>query len=43
MGEKIFWNSSRGDKKEGGIQYFVLVQWVELVSVGQFFLDQLQK
>ena len=29
--------------KRGVIQYFVVVQWGELVKVGQFFLNQLQK
>ena len=29
--------------QNGGIQYLVLVQWEELVKVGQFFLNQLQR
>ena len=45
MGEIFFWNSSRGTKSggRGRIQYFVVVQLRELVKVGQFFLNQLQK
>ena len=27
----------------GGIQFFVLVQWGQLVEAGQFFLNELQK
>ena len=42
MGGIFFWNSSRGNKK-GSLQYFVVVQWGELVMVGKFFLNQFQK
>ena len=42
-GLNLFWNSSTGNRKRGGIQYFVVVQWGEVVKVGQFFLNQLQK
>ena len=31
-----------GDKK-GGIQYFVVVQWGELLKIGQFCLNQNNK
>ena len=42
MGEFFFEILEWGTKR-GGIQYFAVVQWGELVKVGQFFLHQLQK
>ena len=32
-----------GGTKRGGVEFFVLVQWGELVKAGQFFLNDLQK
>ena len=43
MGGGIFSEILVGGTKKGRIQYFVVVQWGELVKVGQFFLNQLQK
>ena len=42
-GGKFFLKFQQGEQKVGGIQYFVEVQWGELVKVGQFFRNQLQK
>ena len=42
MGGEIFSTILVGGTKRG-IQHFAVVQWGELVKVGQFFLNQLQK
>ena len=34
VGGNFFRNFSGGNKKEGGIQYFVVAQWGELVEAG---------
>ena len=39
----FFWSSSSGGDKKGGIQYFVVVQWGELLKIGQFCLNQNNK
>ena len=41
-GRGSIWKFWEGEKKRA-IQYFVVVQWEELVKVGQFLLSQLQK
>ena len=41
-GGGIFSEILVGDTK-GGIQCLAVVQWVELVEAGQFFLNELQK
>ena len=42
MGENLF-EILVGGAKRGEIQYFEVVQWEEIVKVGQFFRNQLQK